>query len=307
MIYIYRHYGLDGAACELLLRYRELIAQKETAFEINVCSPDTLEDMLKAPFISPLLAKVEEVWFLDICPSRSDCIKLNELYKENKFKIMLIEHRKRNEWVKQYPWAALNTEKCSARILIEELGFNVPYMIELLNAVEAWVLKQFDSPYRKQGEDLYALYNFVGSRDFIDYCFYSFDKSKQDPEYGAFPYILKKLQRKDQKYVKDIIDSQLEQAAYLMDKNGLTYKILLATEQHDKIGQAALKHSESQDLKYVVVANPLNNKCSLYSREDSNIDVSLLVKNLGGNGHKHAAVFFTNLKRLPINEIANLF
>lgn len=301
MLYIYRHYRLDGAACELLLHYRELKEKKGVSFHIDTCSQATINDILEQPAMGSNI--INEFWFLDVCPSRSNCEKLNELYKENKLEIMLIDHHKKNDWVKEYPWAAINTEKCSARILMEELGFNEPLMIDFIDAVEAWVLKKFESPNRKRGENLYMLYDFIGDYDFLRSFLDSFNA---DIAYQPLSYIVEKLRRRIQKYADDIISSQLEKAAYIMDKHGWTYKILLATEQHDKIGQAALAHSESQDLKYIVIANPINNKCSLYSREDSDIDVSKIAIELGGGGHKHAATFFTDLKIKAMHEIAGV-
>jgi len=254
MLKIYRHYGLDGAACELILRLRAK-AQK-TDIVVIPSSQDSLDKVIEMQLNAPPTLLTDELWIVDMCPSKANCVKLNKAYDEHHLQIMLIDHHRSNEWVKRYPWATIDPQQCTAQILCNEVGLTDNGLQNFINAVAAWDLRLLDSPHRKRGEDLQTLLKFLGDTRFLSAFFVDFNADMVLPH---FLYILETLHTNAERYVKKIVDHQLKKTAYYTDSYGQAFKVLLAVEQHEHIGYAVLMHSEGQDLKYVVVANPLNN------------------------------------------------
>lgn len=311
MLKVYRHYGLDGVTCELLLRLRAEAVEKDIV--VVSSHPRTIDNDIETLLANVHNNPIDELWIVDICPSKAVCEKVNKAYQDKKCQITLVEHHESRVWLKRYPWVAFDTKQCAAQLVFREISEVTCSSADLggfINAVAAWDLRYLYSPDRKLGEDLYALYKFLGSELFIKVCLQEIRSNRVAYYPTVLPIPLADILRKNsEQYIKNVIDHQLTNNAYYMDNYGLTFKVLLATEQHEQIGQAALADPESQDLKYVVVVNPITNKCSFYSRDNSDagsVAVNALVEKFGGIGNKDAATLFTNIRQVVIKEIATL-
>jgi oligoribonuclease NrnB/cAMP/cGMP phosphodiesterase (DHH superfamily) len=317
MLKVYRHYGLDGVTCELLLRLRA--EALKTDIVVVSSHPKTIDNDIETYLDTEQDNPADELWVVDICPSKTVCEKLNKVYQDKKFQITLVEHHESKAWLKRYPWVAFDTKQCAAQLIFREMdrielenkSINNSAAIEdFLNMVAAWDLRLLNAIHRTYGEDLHALVKFLGSDEFLKICLHGINSHSIPYFLPTLPIPLVDILRKNSKqYVKNVIDHQLASNAYYMDNYGLTFKVLLATEQHEQIGLAALADPESQDLKYVVIVNPITNKCSFYSREKSDagsVAVNALVERFGGIGNRNAATFFTNIRQIVIKEIASL-
>lgn len=302
MLKIYRQYNLDGAACELILRLRA--ESKKTDVVVIPANPRSLDKAIETLLDGPPVPLADELWIVGMCPSKANCARLNKAYAESYLQITLIDHHKVNDWVKQYPWATVSTKQCTAQLLCREVGLTDEKLLKFIDAVAAWSLFLIPSLNRKRGEDLHQLLKFLGDTRFIAAFGIDFDADIHLPH---FLYILETLRNNSERYVKKVIDYQLQRTAYYTDNYGNAFKVLLAIDQHQNIGQAVLNHPEGVDLKYVVIANPVTNLCSVFSRLNG-IDISVLIKKLGGgwNDTKNAATFFTDLRQHTVERIASV-
>lgn len=299
MLKIYRHNDLDGVGCEVVMRFK-VDKGIEAVF---ACNYDTIDELLEKR-----LANKEddsEIWILDICPSKAVCEKLNE-FQKNGISVMLIDHHKSQAWVKKYPWATLDERSSATVLTFNEIGMlksvNSTKSEEFVMAVDAWDRWQLDSAYRTRGEELNAILHFIGAERFVDI----FKKEPNaDLTYEKLVFIKNCAKENQKRSVDTIINQQLMKTRYYMDGLGQTFKVLVASEYIYQVAEAALKHPEAEDLKYIVVVNPVFGTCSLRSRESQNIDVSLIAQRfVSGGGHTHAAGFQTDIKRIIVEQLA---
>lgn len=294
---LFRHNNLDGVGCEIILR-RKI---KED-IDSKACDYDTIDQLISSFLKKCIPGSKSEIYILDICPSKDTCLALQEAYVDKTIDVLLVDHHKTRAWVKQYLWAKFDQRHCATQLTLNELGLNPNSdsmdIREFVKAVESWDLWQLDSPYRKRGEDLNALLNFLGDEVFINAFV---EDPNADENFEPFKYALEILKRNIERYVQWIVNSQLDKSAYIMDGKGHSFKIIFASEHVSRVGSAILAHKDAQDLHYVVVVDPITNSCHLRSREGENIDVSEIATKFGGGGHTHAAGFKTNIKN-PIRE-----
>ena len=298
---LFHHNDLDGVGCKII--FRQKIDKNIQSISCNYDSIDQLIDTL----LKSNLPEDTEICIFDICPSKNTCEKLNEAHKSTGLKLMLIDHHETKDWVKKYSWATLDPRYCATKLVLNEIGLNPAYgtkeVQDFVNAVGAWDLWLLDSPYRKRGEDLNALFHFLGDSIFVKAFL---EDIAADKNFKPFEYVLEILKRNIDHYVKRIVSSQLTKSAYTMDGEGHSFKVIFAAEHVSLVGNAILAHKDSQDLHYVVIVDPITGSCSLRSREEESINVAKKALKFGGGGHTHAAGFQTDIREPIRKRIATL-
>jgi hypothetical protein len=302
-IKIFRHNDLDGVASEIILRQKI----DDGSITTTPCNHDII-DRLIVDLLKRWTPKEElEIYILDICPSKDTCIALHNGYTTGAIKVTLIDHHKTKAWVKQFPWATHKTDTCATQLVLDEVGLNPKFdaeaVHEFVEAVKAWDLHLVESKYRRRGEDLNNLFHFLEDLTFMRTFL---ENIKADLTADTLLFLKDILRDKTSRYIANIVEKQLSKSAYVMDNAGHSFKVILAAEHHSDVGHAILAHKDSQDLHYVIVANPITDTCSVYSRDAENIDVSEIALGFGGGGHMHAAGFSTDMRQKIKQQIAQL-
>jgi uncharacterized protein len=223
----------------------------------------------------------------DICPTRETALLIDNEVK-NGLDVLLIDHHITRAWVKKYPWAIVDClGKSATEILFNlyEAKVSGKYY-DFVQAVTAWDTWKLDSPYRKRGEQLNTLLGFIGKDAFAQSFVHNYDADAKEP----FKTIIEYLIAKKNRYVSQVIRSQLEKTRCYVDGFRNKFKIIFATDYISEIGHAVLDHPASEDLHYVCVINPIINACSLRARTGE-VDVQVIAKHFDGGGHPGAAGF----------------
>lgn len=284
MIKVFTHNDLDGAACAVLAK--AFYGPRDPKISVSYVNYDTVDEEV-INFVEN--NKFDLLLITDITPSREAVSELDRACDSKK--IQLFDHHVTRSWVESYSWAKFDKDFCGASLFFstikkEFVKQDTEKFEGFIKAVEAWDIWKTKSKHRKRGENLNMLYKFLGTERFV-HEFMRFPKA--DKEDSAYTQILSILKDQKEKYVEKVISEQLNKTEYKMDGFGNTFKILFCTDYFSEVGHAALNDPDSEDLKYVVLVNPVYNSCSLRSRGD--VDVSAIAKLLKGGGHKSAAGF----------------
>lgn len=224
----------------------------------------------------------------DICPSDSVLEEINRKVSDGA-KVVLLDHHKTKLSAAKYKWATIDLEKCGTELVYDRYkpaDWDSPALDMFVEAVSAWDLWKLDSECRKRSENLNSLLGFIGKGAFVKE--FSIDLTADFR--GTFAEVIKYLEKRKKKYVKQVIKKQLEHVRCYKDGFNNRFKILFATDYISEIGNAALDHPEAEDLHYVCVINPAWNTCSLRARKGG-VDVGAIAKFFGGGGHAAAAGF----------------
>jgi len=309
-VYIFTHSDLDGAASAIILK---LIYGNQLK-DITFCTYNTIDKEL-ATFLAWKKEEnlinnlVEQVLLItDISPNDKT---LKMIGAVNYLKPILLDHHKtREKSLSNYDWATFDNSKCGAELVLDfvntsntnKLGRLFPETEEFVKAISAWDLWKVDSEYRERGKQLNNICSFIGLEEFVDV----FSKNINADKLDKFQSLLKYLENNKVQYIYKIIKEQLRKTENCMDGLGQTFKILFASEYISELGNAALDDEDAEDLRYVVIVNPLTNTISFRSREEDKVDTSIIAKMLGGGGHKAASDAVIDLKSGLRNKISKI-
>jgi len=299
--YLYTHNDLDALGCAIVA---ELVYGNVTSTSYN--SYQTIDGNIDR-LLETGIGEDNLLLIADICPSEETCEKLDAAHRAGN-RIQLVDHHKTKMWVNKYKWAICDdSTACGAKLLWllnKQAHQNIQDAEEyskLIEAINAWDLWKLDSEHRERGERLNTLLKFIGRKEFLA----SFQKNPNADKAIPYAHVINYLEKSKNDYVKKVLREQLHKARYYMDDLGNTFKILFVTDYISDVGNAALADKDSEDLKYVVMINPVYGTCSLRAREGE-IDVSTIAQRLGGGGHRAAAGFKTDVKERIERQIYKL-
>lgn len=281
--FIFTHSDLDGVGAAILAKRGE-----QEIGNVNVhISYHTYEtiDLAIQNILKEENRKNDKLIITDICPKEETCELINQ--NMSKFsKISLYDHHKTRSWVQKYPWATYSESECGTS-LASNLTTKTADVLNFSFAVKAWDLWQLDSQYRKRGENLNTIMGFLGIEKFEEVFFEDLSSDLKE----QLEFVIKAINERKTRYVEKVLKDQIPTSRIYMD--GLTnkFRILFATDFISEIANAALQHPDCEDLNYICVINPVNDTCSLRSRQGENIDVGAIAKEVRGGGHKNAAGF----------------
>lgn len=279
------HNDLDGIGCAVLVGvfYGPIYPKLEISY-VNYDSVDKeIENSLKENW--------DKIVITDISPKRETCELLN--YHSKDGNIELFDHHVTKSWISSYKWATFDKEFSGTVVFynhVKRLFPDAQRYKAFSYAVDSWDLWKLSSKYRKRGENLNTLYKFIGAKEFVN----NFCGDPDMDEWENYKYILKIVENNKNEYVKKVIKDQLHSTEYKMDGLGNTFKVLVCSDYVSEVAHAALTDPESEDLKYIVIVNPITNTCSLRSLGD--FDVSVIATVMGGGGHKNASGFFLRFR-----------
>jgi len=247
----------------------------------------TIDNAILSYFNNKEYSKNDELLIGDICPSKPVAEQIDQQHKLGK-RIQLIDHHKTRAWASKYPdWATVNLTKSATELFYRTVQGDIPgRYANFALTVTAWDLWKIDSPLRKRAEELNTLLGFIGKDNFVKEFVNCIHADKAEPFKSIIQYLMDRRDR----YVTQVIRTQLHKAKYHMDGFGFTFKILFATDFISDIGNAALQATDTADLHYVCVINPVSDTCSLRARVGG-VDISKIAWLLGGGGHAGASGF----------------
>lgn len=290
----FTHNDLDGVACAVLAKkkYSLPVGMHTYAYTVQYMDYATIDqailDVLSAlNFRDKSALEGTHILITDICPMKETLDKLNEAHKVG-VSVKLFDHHRTRAFCAEYPWAVYDEGHCGAwltfhKFLTREDQGN---FLEFVKGVEAYDMWNLKDSYRNKGERLNLLLRFLGTEQFMT----TFIADAWADTQLEFQQILSALERNKKEHVKRLLTKQLAAAPRNVDDLGNTYKILVAGEHTPDVGHSALMDEDNEDLKYVVVVNPMYGTASLYAREGE-LDVSAIAKKMGGGGHQAAAGF----------------
>ena len=281
--FIFTHNDLDGVGAAILVKRGE-----QEIGNVNVhISYHTYEtiDLDIQNILKEGNHKNDKLIITDICPKEETCELINK--NLDKFqKISLYDHHRTRSSVQKYPWATYSAEECGTS-LAANLTTKTSDVLNFSFAVKAWDLWILDSQYRKRGENLNTIMGFLGIEKFAEMFFEdpSADLKKQ------LEFVISSINERKNRYVEKVLKDQIPTSRIYMDGLMNKFRILFATDFISEIANAALKHPACEDLNYICVINPVNDTCSLRSRQEEKVDVGAIAKEVRGGGHTTAAGF----------------
>ncbi len=281
--FLITHTDLDGIAAAVLAKKSIPDLTSITYSDYRTIDAYLTHFVTNAKFNSEDLLLI-----VDISPLPEVCQLLENRIKDG-YMIEMLDHHESRSWIQQYPWAIYNPKKCGTTLLYDHLSESDPILKaeyqEFVLAVEAWDIWLLTSPFRSRGENLHSLFNFIGSDNFIK----TFTENANADQSPVFTQMLSFIEQKKKRLITSAIEGALTNPLIRIDSLGRTFLIAQATDYLSEIAHAILQHPDYNDLKYVIIYNPLFETCSV--RGQPNVDVSQIAKKLNGGGHKQAAGF----------------
>ena len=276
---LFTHIDLDGAGCAVLFKRRHPEAQ------IHYYDYPELDqailDIISVQTDTPL-------WITDICPTREVCRLLDAAVKAGKPIKLFDHHLQTSKLLSRFSWATHEIGVSGTEMLIHEFRMTTSLEeAELAKAITAWDTWLLDSPHRQRGEMLNTLFQFMGIENFVE----KFSIAPEADSSETLCELVRYIEYTKEYQIKRVLCTQLNQAERITDGAGNTFKILFSAAYISEIAHRALNDPEEEDLKYVVIVNPLDESCHLRSKQDEDVDVSKIAQRFRGGGHKHAAGF----------------
>lgn len=272
------HNDFDGITCAVL--FKRMVAELGGYHEIHIENYETVD----ARIITVIQQYPEAtIYITDISPrpTNEHLLAIMNCHK----RIVLYDHHKTAEWLREYPWANIDQSECGASILYKWMrGYLrhtqwVPEYARLIWHARDYDLWKHESPLSKS---LNNLLNIYGHQRFIDR--FVADPSVELTETELL--LLELEQEREQKYIKSV----MKRKRISSDNNGRPYILCFAEEYLSQIGNQAL--NEYLDCQYVKMVNFKHGIVSLRSRQGQEglmVDVSEIAKAHGGGGHAAAA------------------
>lgn len=278
---ILTHNDLDGVGSALMLLQKDKDIKTKVEFlDYETIDQRILEVIRKLPIFPDI-----SVYITDICPLEKTCEKIDEINSDGAG-ITLFDHHITRSWVQKYRWAHFDP-KVSATMLLFNTLFDGKLCFEkdFALAVNAYDMWQITSGYRHRGEELAALLQLLGQEKFLSV----FSKNINADTNSPWQEIISTLLDNRQLAVNEA-RLRLPRLPRHMDNRGQIYAIIFVPEYISEIGSNLLRDSEGEDLKYIVLVNPISNTCSLRAR-NKEIDVGEIAKRFHGGGHAAASGF----------------
>lgn len=308
-VYQFTHGDLDGVGCAVVakIHYTDKCIRSFGKFDhvVSYCDYQNIDkrvlECAKTIMAGSKDALKDTILLIsDICPQKTTLDEL-DVAQQAGLNIKLFDHHKTRSYSSNYKWATYDVSTCATTIMWKSWFKEKNKLDDFVASVNAYDMWIVTDQFRKRGENLNLLFNFLGAE-----CFYeAFYKEPWADLTVETNKIISILQDNKEEYVNQLLLNQLNKAQYQTDNNGHLYKILVASKFSADIGHKVLSDQDHANLHYVIVANPEYGTCSLYSR-DTEIDVSVIAKKLNGGGHTNAAGFPYNLLDRLSNGIKTL-
>jgi oligoribonuclease NrnB/cAMP/cGMP phosphodiesterase (DHH superfamily) len=300
-IHFFTHNDLDAAGCRIVAKF---LGQPIETTEYHDYT--SIEEALPNFLSKKKYQSGDTLIIADICPSQRVCKLLDDQPKN--LKLFLYDHHKTRDWVTSYPWAFFDSTvsatelffNTNRKIIATVAGDRYLDLLEVfVKIVTAYDLWQLNSPLRPRAEDMNSIIKFVGKETFVEVFENNVNADLVDP----WKTIIAHLNKRKNRFVTQVLKSQLPQAPYNRDGLGNKFKIIFTDDFISEVGHEALSYPDHEDMDYICLVSPMANTVSLRSRKDET-DVSSIAKILGGGGHREASGFQMNFTDMVHNKIS---
>lgn len=299
------HLDLDGAGCAIVLNWAM------GPGEVHYAGYESLNKLIEE--LLPKATKDNPLWVTDLCPRKDSPVWLAILKAAEEGRFFLVDHHETALFVKTIPgsdkWARISSGVCCATMglwvqfariteytttprlalptqMTSVLGSpRYDVEVDFVRAVDAYDMWRLSSVHRARGEVLNRLVNFMGLEKFVaDFTEFP---GKDETEWSRTAAVLKE---NEMRFVSEAVAKYGRAELLFKDANKRPFLVipLLGSHPCPQVGKAVL--DAVPEAKYSVVVWGDQSMCSLYSRDDDEtMDVSVLAREIGGGGHKHAA------------------
>lgn len=282
-VFMFTHQDLDAVGSVIIAKWAKLMI-KSIEYHDYTSIDQALLGFLGRKDYHP----TDLLLITDICPSQETCDRIDKIAGKE-IEVKLLDHHATKAWLTDYSWAVFDTTKSGALLTLNYLFQKEkdPSVEIFTQAVNAWDLWKVESEYRSRGEDLNSLLYSIGRDEFIE----AFARNIKADEEEGFKFLLEFSKKRKRKAIRQAVQAQYKKAKVYVDNENNQFVVAFATEFISDIAHAILEDENYNDIKYVLVVNPLGDTCSLRSRTDSGVNVALIAQRFGGGGHVNAAGF----------------
>lgn len=288
---IFSHNDLDGVACVVIA---QKLAEPNVRLTSKTCSYNTINTAIKDLIDTQEFLKYEKIYITDISINEELAERIDKDV-DIRSRIVLIDHHASATWLNKYEWAQVNPELngepiCAASLFFKYLinkkdSFESKSMYDLSYYVWLWDTWLWKTKYSHltvstTAVKLNSLFHLLGEELLI--------KEILDEDYQDVDTLLLKFRTVldiDERQKNDYIIKKESQLRKIKIKD-YNVGVVFADNYLSELGNAlAEKHPE-----YDFIAMISGPTISFRSREESDIDLGALAKELfGGGGHPHAA------------------
>lgn len=288
---IFSHNDLDGIACIIIGKK----IMSSDIIDAKSCSYGNINNTIKKFISSKEYDNYHEIFITDISVSE-EVANLIDSIPELKAKVVLLDHHASAKWLNKYEWASVIPEKneqptCGASLLFDYLTtkdfdedskemYDLSYYVWLWDTW-LWKTKFNHLNVSEKAVRLNSLFHLLGEEDFINAIVK--DKNYNDVEGLLLKHklLLDINERQKNEYI-----NKKEYQLRSINISGYNAGVVFADNHLSELGNALAERHPEYDF-IAMISGPT---ISFRSREESDIDLGALVKELyGGGGHPHAA------------------